>query len=655
MGSLLVKNKRLNTGAPFFSLAFLGKYGVALVFLCIYFAVNLIVRIGLIFYNQDPTILSATNIGLMLSIGFLYDFAVATWWLLPLAILAFFWPSSPRANKFFAAANYFLLIFMFGFLSFISICEFIFWNEFSSRFNFIAVDYLVYTREVIGNLKASFPIPLLWALLISITIIMLLLTAKPVWSVSQSPFMPWRKRSALFSLFIALPFLAYFGVPADLKDKLNQPQAVQLAGNGSWEFFHAFHQNSIDYQQFYATLPKSEMTDFLHEEYSQTRAAHITGSNDFPIERDVSSAKISAEKKLNVVLISVESLGSEFVGTLGGAKGLVPNIERLGQEGLWFSHVYATGSRTVRGLEALTLSIPPTPGHAIPMRPHHTGLATLGGVFKALDYEPIYIYGGYSYFDNMKAFFSDNGYTVIDRAAIAANEITHETIWGVADEDLFKLTIKELDARFKAKKSFFAHVMTTSNHRPYTFPENRVDLPIKTREGAVKYTDYAINRFFEEAKKKPWFDDTVFVVVADHTSVARGKTDLPPENYHIPLFIYSPKHIKPQVISSMMSQIDVGPTLLGLLGVNYRSRFFGRDIFAEGSKDSHIFMANYQTIGFLDGNVLVELKPKSIIKASLLGSLPQEGLQNGAPFEDEIMEAKSFYQFASSVARDFTH
>ncbi len=158
--------------------------------------------------------------------------------------------------------------------------------------------------------------------------------------------------------------------------------------------------------------------------------------------------------------------------------------------------MYATGLRTVRGLEALTLSIPPTPGHAVPMRANNKGFQTIGGVFRDQGYEALYVYGGYSRFDNMRDFFGGNGYTVIDRSAIDPKDISHETIWGVADEDLFRLAVREIDARAAAGTKVFTHVMTTTNHRPFTYPANRIDIASGTgRDGAVKYTDWAIGEF----------------------------------------------------------------------------------------------------------------------------------------------------------------
>jgi len=210
---------------------------------------------------------------------------------------------------------------------------------------------------------------------------------------------------------------------------------------------------------------------------------------------------------------------------------LTPNLSGLVKDSRSFHNLYATGLRTVRGLEAITLSLPPTPGRAVPIRTRNKGMMSLGSVLNEQGYKSVYLYGGYSFFDNMEDFFSGNGYEVFDRTDIDDKDIHHETIWGVADEDLFTLSLDTIDQLSQNNDPFFAHIMTTSNHRPYTYPEGRIDIPSKTnREGAVKYTDWAIGDFLARAKTKPWFEKTVFVLVSDHTPRGRGRSDWPPEN-----------------------------------------------------------------------------------------------------------------------------
>jgi len=264
----------------------------------------------------------------------------------------------------------------------------------------------------------------------------------------------------------------------------------------------------------------------------------------------------------------------------------------------------------VRGLEALSIGVPPSPGEAIVKRPHNQRLFSLGSVLAAKGYQNLFLYGGYSYFDNMRAFFEANAYQVIDRTALTAAQIHHETIWGVADEDLFSLALSEFDQRAATGRPFFGQVMTVSNHRPFTYPEGRIDIPSKSsREGAVKYTDWAIGDFIERTRSKPWFANTVFLIVADHCAASAGRVDLPIERYHIPALIYWPGQVAPARDDRLMSQIDLAPTLLGVLGMSYRSQFFGYDMARLQPGRERTLIATYQQLGLFRDGVLSILKP----------------------------------------------
>lgn len=153
--------------------------------------------------------------------------------------------------------------------------------------------------------------------------------------------------------------------------------------------------------------------------------------------------------------------------------------------------------------------------------------------------------------------------------------------------------------------------MTTTNHRPYSYPEGKIDIPSgQSREGAVKYTDYAIQEFIKTAKTKPWFNDTIFVMVADHCAGSARKTELPVDKYHIPLFIYAPKHVPAVENATLSSQIDVAPTVLGLLNLNYESQFYGQDIFKMSPEKGRALVSNYQKLGLFKDNKLVYLSPQ---------------------------------------------
>jgi phosphoglycerol transferase MdoB-like AlkP superfamily enzyme len=627
---------------------FKGRFRIAALVLVAYLLFNAIVRLGLLGFNEDWSLFSPRHLIPIMGIGALFDIAAACWWLPLFALVAALWPDGPRSRRGLLLTLGVLSALTFASWAFVGVSEFVFWNEFASRFNFIAVDYLVYTREVIGNIRESYDLRPLFAGVGIAAITMLALSWRHIRRGAEPAGMPWRGRLGRLAIFLLLPAVSFFAVDARYKEYSDHAQATQLAGNGHYEFWHAFRTNEIDYAQFYKTDRMERVYKVLRAEFERIGPQRFPGTPPLAIERDVVGQ--GPEKHLNVVLISVESLSAEFLSAFGNSQHLTPGLDRLAGEGMLFTHVYATGTRTVRGLEALTLSIPPTPGNSIVKRPNNERLFTLGEVFAERGYEPLYIYGGYGYFDNMNAFFGGNGYTVIDRTSIPKEAIHMENIWGVADEDLFTLALGELDQRHTAGRKFFAHVMTTSNHRPFTYPDGHIDIPSGTgREGAVKYTDWAIGDFIERARAKPWFRDTVFVIVADHTASGRGKTDLPVEQFLIPLIVYAPAHVKPARIDTLASQIDVAPTLLALLNFSYRSHFFGHDIVNEGPKHQRAFLANYQTVGYLEDGVLVELRPQR--RWRLVDPVTGKELPANEKGKELLEEATSYYAGASEAYR----
>ena len=615
----------------------------------LFVVINALVRLGLLIFEGDAANLVPWRLVPVAMVGLLYDLVAASYLLVPFAIVALVLPDKSwgrRSHAFVASAL--IVLSLFGLLS-VAIAEALFWNEFSSRFNFIAVDYLIYTREALGNVRESYPVNALLMAVAAVSFGIFWIIRRNVWTAAADEGGTLWQRLAASIAVLALPAVSMIVVGDAPREALPTTSTRELAANGYYEFVRAFRNNDLDYHTFYLTMPEREARREMRDEFEEARSTAVFTDGLHPLERKVSA--VGSPRQMHVVLVTMESLGANFVGSYGGKSGLTPNLDRLAREGLNFTQVYATGTRTVRGLEALALSIPPTPGHAVLTRKNNRGFQTLGGVFKDVGYEPIFIYGGYSYFDNMKAFFGGNGYTVVDRSSLGKSEISHETIWGVADEDLFKMVLREVDARAAVGKKVFAHVMTTSNHRPFTYPAGRVDIPSGSgRDGAVKYSDWAIGKLIAEASTRPWFKDALFVFIADHTSHARGRTDLPPENYHIPLVIYAPSVLAPRTIDAVASQIDVGPTILALLNVSYTSRFFGQDILTEGQHHQRALMANYLTVGHMEDGILVELSPKR--RARVLDAKTGRDVSAHDPKADAwINETVAHYQIAAGVLR----
>ncbi len=519
---------------------------------------------------------------------------------------------------------YFITLFLYVLLIiFNAVSEYFFWNEFGVRYNFIAVDYLIYTNEVIGNIMESYPVIPLFSIILTLTLIVTWFIFKK--TKSELLTLPnFKQKLILLGTFVVLCGISLFLIPKMGNIKSKNIFAQEIQANGFAKFFDAFTHSELDYFQFYSTIDQSVAEkNFLQQFQPPTLARKIAPEN--------------SEVRKNVVLISIESLSAEFLEHYGNTQKITPFIDSLANKSLLFTNLYATGNRTVRGLEALTLCIPPTAGESIVKRENNKKKFSTGSVFKAKGYDVKFLYGGYSYFDNMEDFYRGNGYDIVDRNNFKPEEITFANVWGVSDEDMAKKAIEVMNAESKSGKPFFNQWMTVSNHRPFTYPDGRIDIPgtAKSREGGVKYTDYSLRKFFEMAKKQDWYKNTVFVIVADHCASSAGKTELPMDKYRIPGMIFSEGFIQPQEFNQLMSQIDIMPTLFGLLNFNYESKFLGQDIFSPTFQPK-AYIATYQDLGLIKDDYLTIISTNKKVKQYQL-KLQQSALpENFKLFYDEI-------------------
>jgi phosphoglycerol transferase MdoB-like AlkP superfamily enzyme len=617
--------------------------------------------------------------------GLWFDLCVASVLIAPICIYEALLPNKWRATTWHKALRFAWLWLAIALLLFGAVAESTFWLEFSTRFNFIALDYLIYTQEVIGNIRESYPVGKILAG-IGAAAAIILLAISPAVRNAEEDALSWAQRIglALFALIVPAG-LMYFGnvdqmeqqyiplvsseatdaMPLELRKIAGIPTtgvvnpnnafANELSGNGLFTIAAAQRRNELDYDKFYRTMPQPQANTALVAMGVKRTSLGDARKTDLSDEPATNVTPFSSKPK-NIIMISVESLSAEFMDSYGGTKGLTPELDKLGKAGMKFDRMFATGTRTVRGLEALSLGTPPIPGQAIVRRPAHDHLSTMGELLKYQGFSTFFFYGGYGYFDNMNAYYAANNYRVIDRTDIPKDKIGFENVWGVADEYLFDHVIRTLDdkgdkgtGKAAEEKPFFAQIMTTSNHRPYTYPSGRIDIPSPGgRDGGVKYTDYAIGKFIKDASKKPWFKDTLFVIVADHCASAAGKTRLPVTGYHIPLIFYAPGLLKPSVFTPVVSQIDIAPTLMEVLGKNGSAQFYGRSFFEPGPALQRAFISNYQALGYLRDNVLTVLLPKQAVESYQVD--PKTLATTPAPVNAQLRdEAIAYYQTASKA------
>ena len=625
------------------------RYALPAVLAAVFCAGSLAMRIVFANSGGDHQALGAGDVARAFATGLYFDLASFAYAAVPVVLYLLFVPGALFHARWHRAAWLAFSWALVYAMLFLFVAEWFFWQEFRTRFNFIAVDYLLYTREVIGNIRESYPVG-------KILLALAALAAWIVWSLRARLLAPLRAHRAKAQRFrhrlawsvplLVAPVVAFTWIDRTQRDFSANPLSNELAGSGLYEFFSAAYRNELDYGTHYASRDPLKVRQFLRARL-ETPHAKLASGNPGDLTRTVRDPR--EEKRRNVVLVSVESFSADFMAKFGNTKGITPRMDALADKGLFFTQLYAAGTRTVRGLEALGLAYPPTPGQSIVKRPHNEGMFTIGGVFASKGYDVRYLYGGYAYFDNMRGFFEGNGYLVEDRTVIPKEKIHHENIWGVSDEDLFTMALDRGDESHGRGRPFFHHVMTTSNHRPFTYPEGRIDIASKTnRDGAVKYTDWAIGDFLDRAARHAWFDDTIFVIVADHCASSAGKSDVPLNRYLIPMVIFAPKHVQPGKVERLMSQVDIPPTMLGLLNFSYTSQFLGYDLFDLEPGRERAFVSTYQELGYLRGEELVVLRPGR--RVDVIRPNPRDGSAMPAkPNAALTEEAIAWYQTASGL------
>ncbi len=538
-------------------------------------------------------------------LGLLNDLVVLPPLLLPLSLILLVLPSwRSKSTIRFVLTHFISTLTIFAFV-YLALAEYFFFDEFNGRFNLVAVDYLIYPNEVFVNIWQTYHV--LWFLLataiISLTTQMVFAARLVRRRVQACRFIHRLKFVGLHILFTALVLLAF---STDSLSLFNNRVANEIAANGISSFFRALHTNELDYNRYYRTIADKQAFAIIQKEL---RLNGLDGNNysshdlnrNFPAYPD-------GLGKMNIVAIVEESFGAQFVGVYGDKRGLTPNFDRLAKQGLLFANAYASGTRTVRGLGAIVTSMPPIPSEGIMKRPGCENIANWGEVLKKKGYATSFLYGGHGVFDNMNHFFSSNGFAISDIRDI--KEISQRTIWGVCDEDIFRHASKYYAKATAAGKPFFSVIMTTSNHQPYTFPIGIPNVPPKGggRIAGVRYADYAIGKFIKQAKGTAWGRNTLFIIVADHDARVYGSEQVPMRHYRIPLLLLAPGHLRPGVVEAATGQIDIAPTVMGILGLPFTAPFYGQDVLHwPVDKPRPILVNHDHDVGLLLGSKLAVL------------------------------------------------
>lgn len=489
------------------------------------------------------------------------------------------------------------------FLPLICVIEWIFFDEFQSRLNYIAFEYLVYPTEVCCNIWESYAVVPWCSAIVLVGGTAYFFARRPLLAMMAQP-APNSQRWGVTAGILAAIAGLWTTTSMENRDISGDRVAVECSGNGLYSIVYYAWTCRFDFDQNYITIGEKDATRELRRVVVGSTDRLQSGSNN-PVDRIVSS---EAERRpWNVVLILEESLGSDFVGVLGNVRGLTPNFDELSRQGLLLDNVYATGNRTARALEAVLTSMPPLPTESILKRDHSDRVFTLAHVLAERGYERMFITGGRGIFDGVGEFMTDNGFNhFVDQSDFT--DPLFVNAWGVSDEDLFRESLVRMDQLHSAGKPFFATLLTVSNHRPYTFPKGRVSDMRQTRDNAVRYADWALGYFFREAKSHEFYANTVFVVMGDHGARIYGSQFFPMTSYRIPVLIVPPEQdekseresVRGSRCHTLACSLDVAPTIMGRLGGSYRSVFFGSDILKLRPEEGRAVMQHNHDVAVLD-------------------------------------------------------
>ncbi len=644
-----------------------------------------------------------SEIALVLGGGVLRDLSViAVGAALPIAGLALIRPPL-LANRWWRWA---LATVVLGVATFDCAIEWFFFDEFNSRFNHIALDYVLFPYEVLTNIWQSYNVPLFVVVAAIVGGVMALPTL--LMRVDEQPRVPFRLRwlgvaGALCCAGVGLLVLTV--LPDGLDD---DRQVREIALNGMQTLVRAARTSHLDYAAFYAT-------DTTATAQQSVMASRETGVDvGFP-QRRFTAVGHPGRSRPDVVVVLEESLGAEFIGALGDRRGLSPGFDRWTTKGLLLTNLYATGNRTVRGMEGVLCSFPPLPGDAIVKRDRTDGVASMAQVFRHAGYRTEFVYGGAAAFDNLGPFAAATGYQEVrDDGILGTGAFPAEsfrTAWGVADEHLFTEVLNRQRLAVRADTPLFLTALTVSNHKPFLLPPghgtdpawnftklirhlsifggilvasgaiiwwgrrwlglglaiglsvvalvgygvyaNQRMKPSGTRAQAVAYSVASVTAWLDKAQAKGLLAHTIVLVVGDHGARVYGSQQFPLASYRVPALLLTPEAAwQGQSINRLCSQIDLAPTLLSLAGISYTAPFFGEDLLSRVAGSGDAFVQHNRDVAAMDDTHLVELGLRKAVTSYVRVGPGHNELQECPPVPTLTDLAKSTFQIADRLYRE---
>ncbi len=499
------------------------------------------------------------------------------------------------------------------------VAEVFYWQEFEARLDRLVFHYLAYPVEVLVFMEEQFYIT--WLLLpfaLLVVVVVRLLGSVPRMA-SGKP--------VLLLLGLAMCVLVFVRQPVlDQSRHLNQ-----LSSNGYIGVLTAATISQQDWSEMYPGV--------VYHPRSDRNAAG-------GLQPELLTSPVATLGKKNVVLIIEESFSGPNWTDPALRHQWLPEFDRLSGRGLSFTNIYAAGTRTTRGMESIMHGFPPLPGISTIERVGIKRLASLPRVLQTAGYQTIFAYGGWPDFSNFTSYWHSIGFErTTNRNHFAAG--TFETSWGADDKSLFRQVIGLMDEMAGQEQPVFLATLTVSNHRPFSVPDDQDSPDKRTLRNAMHFADAALGNFFRVARTRPWYENTVFVVVADHGPRIHGDSLIPIEGYRVPLLILSEPALPAEKIEDVGSSIGIPATILGLLGVETREKFWGPSLLS--GRDTPVPVEHDYHVGELVDGQLTVLARGGIFYAFRLNGEGVSPMGVIAPSAPEAVQVADYFGSAHAL------
>ena len=601
-----------------------------------------LVRLGLLIYNSDmigDTPMSTVAEGFLN--GLRFDLRVVVYLSIPLLLATL----SVRAM---AARGLFRvwLTLASSIVMFLGLMELDFYREFHQRLNGLVFQYVKEDpKTVLSMLWYGFPVVrYLLAWIFGTWLLSLLFKgidrltrprgAYQDQTAGSRAVAPWYVRGVVFFMILLVAVIAARGTlrqgpPMRWGDAFTTDSNFvnQLGLNGTLTLIDAAKSRfgedraNVWKSTIEQTLATQTVRDMLLTDNDK-----LVDADSAAVRRDFTPPAANTLPIKNVVVILMESFAGHSVGALGSPNNITPYFDKLAKEGVLFDRFFSNGTHTHQGMFATMACYPNLPGFEYLMQTPEGGhkLSGLPALLSARDYDDVYVYNGDFAWDNQSGFFGNQGMTTFIGRNDFVNPVFSDPTWGVSDQDMFDRGAEEL-AKNYGKKPFYALLQTLSNHTPYALP---AQLPVEPVTGqgrldqhltAMRYSDWALGQFFEKARKEPYFNETLFVIVGDHGFGNHQQvTELDLGRFNVPLLLIAPgiQEKFGAVNHTVGTQIDIVPTIMGRLGGETRHQCWGRDLLNLPAGDPGFGMikpsGSEQIVGLVKGDrILIESKDMS--------------------------------------------